>query len=94
MTEHLIGEYKVFGETWRLTVPEDEVSRLKINAVFEKLEAAEDGEMSVKLMAILLGILAARTTEEMAHLVPVDTLCAMMTDFKRWTEHLHPVRPC
>ena len=94
MNAQVIGRYRVGDDELVLRVPDDEVSRVKINAIVERMEAAESAEMSVTLMAVLFGVLSNRSTEEIMGMVPMETINRMMEDFKRWTNHLRPVRPC
>lgn len=99
MTANEIGRYKVGDEEIVLRVPDpdDEVAVEKVNAIsarMEQAEAEEDPEMVIHLMAILVGVLSGRSTEEVSEMIPEKTVHEMMKDFHEWVSHLVPVRPC
>lgn len=94
MDSKLIGEYDVCGEKYRLVVPDDEVSRLKINAISARMDSTEDAEMNVRYFAVLISVLSGRSTEEIMTMVPLPTITQMVLDFRAWTDCLVPVRPC
>jgi len=97
LDEQVIGKYRVGDDELVLRVPDDEVSRAKINAVAERMEQAEaeeDPEMVIHLMAILVGVLSGRSTEEVSEMIPEKTVREMMKDFHEWVSCLVPLRPC
>ncbi len=95
MNESTIGTYQVpGGGTYTLTVPEDEVSRIKIVAIAEKMEAADAAEDELQrtaLTGVLLSVLLDCRPAEVAAMVPLATIDAMLKDIARWTDHLRPV---
>jgi len=92
---HIIGRYEVpGGESYTLTVPDDPVSRKKIVAVIERMEAAEAAEDELQhtaLVGVLLSVLLNVRPAEIATMIPLATINAMIEDVARWTDGLVPV---
>lgn len=99
MDAKVIGKYQVGDEEIVLRVPDpdDEVAVAKVNAIvarMEQAEADEDDGMIVHLMAILVGVLSGRSTEEVSEMIPAATVHEMMRDFHQWVSCLRPVPKC
>lgn len=91
-----IGRYKVGDDEIVLRVPDpdDEVAVEKINAIAARMDSTEDAEMNVRYFAVLISVLASRPVEEIMTMVPLPTITQMVVDFREWTTHLRPLRPC
>lgn len=92
---HIIGRYEVpGGGSYTLAVPEDPVSRKKIVAIAEKMgaaEAADDELQHTALVGVLLSVLLGCRPAEVATMIPLATIDAMLEDVARWTDGLRPV---
>jgi len=92
---HIIGRYEVpGGEAYTLTVPDDPVSRKKIVAVIERMEAAaaaEDELQHTALVGVLLSVLLGCRPAEVAAMIPLATIDTMLEGIACWTDGLRPV---
>jgi hypothetical protein len=95
MNAHTIGTYQVpGGETYTLTVPEDEIGRAKITACLGMMETAGeagDRQRAIAWLNVLLSVLTGRSVEEIAAMVDLGTVALMWRDIQAWTDHLRPV---
>lgn len=95
MNAQIIGTYQVLGGgSYTLTVPDDPVSRKKIIAVIDRMEAAgaeEDEVLHAALVGVLLSVLLGCRPAEVAEMIPVGMIKTMLLDIAQWTGGLRPV---
>jgi hypothetical protein len=98
MNAQTIGTYQVpGGESYTLTVPDDPVSRKKIVAVIDQMEAAGvagDELRHAALVGVLLSVLLNIRPAEVATMIPGDMIETMLEGVASWTDHLRSVSSC